>query len=129
MTEARDRLNLLPVSYPRLFRDGPLTWGFEHGAGWADLIIALCERLSTILKDDPNAILTVLQVKEKFGELRFYYRLEGGSDATSQQVRQAVDLASAASVNVCESCGRSSELRIRDGWYTTRCSRCSQNDS
>src|SRR5690606_29129878 len=124
MTEARTRLDLLHATYPRLFHEGTPAWGFEHGDGWTELLVTLCERLDTILKGDPNAIFAVRQVKEKFGELRFYYQLEAARDDTAALIRQAVDLATRASVQVCESCGRPSQLQRDGGWYTTRCSLC-----
>lgn len=123
MTEARARLNALPNKFPRVFSQ-PLTWGFEHGDGWAHLIATLCERLDTILQDDPNATVNVLQVKEKFGGLRFYYRLVSADGQMAAQVREAVDLAEAASTNICESCGRPGELQSAGGWYSTKCSLC-----
>jgi len=127
MTEARARLDLLTVTYPRLFPAGPLAWGFELGDGWTELIVTLCERLNTILEADPDARFGVRQVKEKFGALRFYYELKQARDDTVRLIRQAVDLAETASASVCESCGRPSQMRRDDGWYTTRCELCYPN--
>src|SRR3546814_17127716 len=75
MSEARARLNALPAAYPRLFTRGDLPWGFEVGDGWCQLIETLCARLDAILTPAPGATMTVMQVKEKFGRLRFYSRL------------------------------------------------------
>lgn len=126
MTEARARLNALPFTYPRLFERGQL-WGIEHGDGWSQIIVTLCERLETILQDDPDAKFAVRQVKEKFGGLRFYYSLELAQDETTLLVREAVDLAAAASVNVCEYCGQLGQLRRHNRWLRTQCLSCSAN--
>lgn len=56
------------------------------------------------------------QVKEKFGELRFYYR--GGSDYSSSVVRLAESLSS----HVCEVCGGLGKGVSLMGWMQTRCS-------
>ncbi len=124
MSEARARLNALSSLYPKLFSSNTLPWGFEVGDGWSDLIVALCARIDSILKEDPNAQLQLRQVKEKFGTLRFYYALDGASDATSEAIREAVTLAESASAHICEQCGRPGEPGSRSGWHFTRCSVC-----
>ena len=60
--------------FPVLFKDrhGDMSktlmcWGFNCGDGWYALIYKLCKDL---VKIDP--VLVVVQVKEKFGGLRFY---------------------------------------------------------
>ena len=124
MAEARARLDALPAKYPRLFPKGPLPWGFQHDDGWSALIETLCQRINTILKDDPEALLEVLQVKEKFGGLRFYYQLNDARDETEVLIREAVSLAVEACDGVCERCGRPGKLGSRNGWLRTSCSVC-----
>jgi len=70
----RKQLDALPQRFPRLFKH-PLTWGFEHDAGWTNIVEAFCQRIDSALANEPAARFEVLQVKEKFGMLRFYYRL------------------------------------------------------
>ncbi|MBV6272161.1 hypothetical protein KVP09_04400 [Alcaligenaceae bacterium CGII-47] len=124
MSEARARLDALPATYPRLFPKGPVPWGFAVSDGWGHLIETLCARLDTILQDAPGASIEVIQVKEKFGALRFYYSVHHADDSTEQALRQAVDLAARASAHICERCGRPSELTSNDGWYSTVCPAC-----
>ncbi len=62
--------------------------------------------------------LQVIQVKEKFGELRFYY--SGGDN----DFHGAVELAEFVSRYMCEGCGTRSEIRNRGGYYTTLCDTC-----
>lgn len=107
----------LCADFPRLFRDrhAPMNqtcmcWGFECGDGWFDLIYKLCQDLTKI-KDD----VTALQVKEKFGGLRFYV----GFTATNEQLR-LIDAAEEASYTICEVCGEPGKTR-GGGWIKTLC--------
>ena len=64
----------------------------------------------------PDAMqpVTILQVKEKFGTLRFYY--QGGD----QFVRGAVWVTEGMSAHVCETCGAPGS-RGGTGWIRTLC--------
>jgi hypothetical protein len=128
MSEARARLNALPARYPRLFPHGSVPWGFAVGDGWCVLLETLCARLDTILAAAPGAAMAVVQVKEKFGGLRFYYDLQGADEAISEAMREAVDLAEAASARICEQCGRRGARRDSGGWLSTVCAACQQAD-
>lgn len=61
--------------------------------------------------------ITISQIKEKFGTLRFY--IYGGSDAIDKLIDTAEDLSSVT----CEQCGQSGELRD-NGWLFTLCDEC-----
>ncbi len=66
-------------------------YGVECGSGWKGLyepLIELCEVRG----------ITILQVKEKFGGLRFY---TSGGDS----IDKLIDAAEAHSFHVCEDCG------------------------
>lgn len=123
MTEDGARLNNLLVSFPRLFSK-PLPWGLEIGGGWIELIELLCARIDTILNEAPAATFEVTQVKEKFGRLRFYYRLEKADDAIRDAIQQAIQTAEAASAHCCERCGARGQLVNKGGWLSTRCPNC-----
>jgi hypothetical protein len=56
----------------------------------------------------------VVQVKEKFGELRFY--IKGGNDA----IRQRIGAAALESLETCEVCGKPGQRRGTD-WIRTLC--------
>ena len=64
-----------------------------------------------LLKEE---IPTIVQVKEKFGGLRFY--MDGGTP----EMRNYVHFAETMSMNTCECCGASGEPR-NDGWVKTLC--------
>ena len=92
------------------------------GPGWEPMVYTLDKFLQSI---DPN--YKVLQVKEKFGGLRFYY--EVSATATDDAVRQAralVSFAEALSFETCEECGASGTLLDVGGWWRTLCSPCAE---
>jgi hypothetical protein len=78
------------------------------------------DRLNDIIQDDfrtvPDAVqqVVVLQVKEKFGTLRFYY--SGGDD----YIRGLTSMAESMSGVTCETCGNPGR-RVGGGWITTLC--------
>ncbi len=70
-------------------------------------------------RDVPEKVhhVTVVQVKEKFGTLRFYY---GGGDS---YVSGLVAMAESMSAVTCEECGVPGETG-GDGWIATLCDSC-----
>jgi hypothetical protein len=92
--------------------------GFEHGDGWFDILWRLCEELEPLvaeLEATGGVPFEVLQVKEKFGGLRFYVNCR--NDAA---IRQRIGIAADESFRSCEICGQPGELR--DGsWIKTLC--------
>ena len=83
------------------------------------------KRLAEIVAGDfrevPNSIpqVTLDQVKEKFGTLRFYYT--GGDDAIDGMVRMAESMTEVT----CEECGNVGERR-GGGWIHTFCNPCEE---
>ena len=107
--------------------------GFAVGAGWYPIIEALCANIQShadwrndqrkrLLENNkyvhpiPEAVpqVTVEQIKEKFGGLRFYY--QGGDDTIAGMVRMAEAWADAS----CEECGAPGTQR-NGGWIRTLC--------
>ncbi len=77
--------------------------------------LAKCEaKLQEALASLPK----ILQVKEKFGGLRFYY--DGGSEEGAKHLSGAVRMAEAMAIRTCEVCGRPGEKRSGD-WIQTLC--------
>lgn len=79
----------------------------ECGAGWKSLYVPLIARCKA-------EGVAVLQVKEKFGALRFY--VMGGSD----DLHAAIKEAESKSSTICEECGAPGELR-KGSWRKTLC--------
>ena len=124
---------LLCEKYPKLMvnRNKPMIetcmcWGFECGDGWYNILDQLLSNIQhhidwnnknfekgyTQYKQVPQ--VTLDQVKEKFGTLRFYYT--GGDDVIDGMVRMAESMSGVT----CEQCG-SPGTTGGQGWITTLC--------
>jgi hypothetical protein len=92
----------------------PVWKGFDIGPGWYDLVYDLITDLIEI--DDT---FEIMQIKEKFGSLRFYTDYRGLTSETPllQRIRHAENL----SVIVCDICGAPGVNRKKDNWLATRC--------
>lgn len=122
MTKELDEF--LCKKYPEIFRDrhAPMNqtamcWGFACGDGWFALIDTLCTEL--MRQSTPEQIPVAVQVKEKFGGLRFY------AQTYTDTQYALVDFAEALSYRICETCGTTANVRCyTDGWHITRCLPC-----
>lgn len=97
----------LEKEFPELFE---ATY-FECEQGWYNLIRDLASELAK------NSNIKVLQVKEKFGSLRFY--VSGATDADEALIKVAEERSS----NICERCGKPGRLR-KYNWWKTLCEDC-----
>lgn len=98
-----------------------MSFGFECRDGWKDLLWELCEKIEKELNENPELKenFEVLQVKEKFGGLRFY--IIDGND----NINDSIDEAEEKSYTVCEVCGSPvSEQTKINGWVSTVCEKC-----
>lgn len=135
---------LLCEKFPKMMvnRHAPMTetcmcWGFDCGDGWFNILKNLMNEIQHHIDwrekqhnwaiqwneenpDKPRKVpelvpqVTLDQVKEKFGTLRFYYT--GGDDVIDGMVRMAESMSGVT----CETCGNVGELRD-EGWYYTAC--------
>lgn len=109
----------LVKTYPRLFAfHGTRGFlGLSCGDGWFGILDALCGCLSSDSTESPR----VVQIKEKFGTLRFYL-----DEAGSQYVTGLIQMAEAMSARVCEECGAPGRLWNLEGgcWVKTLCDAC-----
>jgi len=110
---------LLCTRYPAIFTTegsaGQHLFGFECGDGWFTLIDGACELIEHHIETDGTQQLRALQVKQKFGGLRFYY--QHGSDYAAA----VVDLTESLSPYICEICGALGRPISLFGWMQTRC--------
>jgi hypothetical protein len=83
----------------------PSDWDIERAEEAMENDITVTDKLDWI---------NVVQIKEKFGGLRFYY--DGGDDEISGMVR----MAEAWADHTCEECGNKGERRS-GGWIRTLC--------
>ena len=111
MTEEQE--NYLRRVYPKIFPE--TATDVYCGDGWFPIVTMLCRNIQSYLDWKPEVQqVVVAQMKEKFGELRFYY--DGGDD----YIRGLVAMAEAVSEITCEECGRPGVLR-QGGWLKVLC--------
>jgi hypothetical protein len=110
--------------WPRWFNTGgdirhtAMPDGFTHDDGWFDILWRLCEDLEPLvakLGQETGCQFEVLQVKEKFGGLRFYVNCR-----RDEAIRQRILAAQEESFHTCEVCGKPGTLR-EDSWIKTLC--------
>lgn len=115
------------TKYPNIFkayqnekyRRYSMWYGFEGiDDGWFDIIDETAAKLEKYLnsKNVRNSQdIFAAQVKEKFGELRFYV------NTYDDYIREVTDEAYLKSKTTCMTCGAPGKLRPEHGWVTTLC--------
>jgi hypothetical protein len=80
------------------------------GPGWEPILKALDSYISNVLGNSKTmSSCKVLQIKEKFGGLRFYFETEGLGEKQKAQIWGAVCMAENMSYRTCEVCGNTGE--------------------
>lgn len=105
-----EKLEMLKIKYPDLLEK----ISFECGDGWytiLDELLSIAEWRNKKALCEP---IKIIQIKEKFAGLRFYYN--GGDEYFAGAVRMAESMAD----HTCEVCGSPGERRSGT-WLTTRC--------
>jgi len=111
-------------------------FGFECGDGWYNLIWELCEGIEKEIKNFESDIteeakerlndeyyeFEVIQVKEKFGTLRFY------TNWGTEEIYKLINEAEAKSATICEVCGDPGEVRNDTGWISVLCDKHYKED-
>ena len=120
---------LLCEKYPKMMvnrnknmQETCMCWGFECGDGWYNILNQLMGNIQHHIdwknrKEEVVAQVTLDQVKEKFGTLRFYY--SGGDDAIDGMVRMAESMSGVT----CEECSAPAQTH-GPGWIRTICEPC-----
>ncbi len=137
----------LKERYPYMFAGQNI--GFAYYRGWFEMFVQLCADIDAALGENKRGFHWV-QIKEKFGTYRLYYRLEDNAPMTLDivsgaghvRVRSKPDLASAnapvapahrirtlvsqvegATGSMCMACGASARVKSYDGNYLNLCGR------
>jgi len=117
---------LLCEKYPKMMvnrnkdmQETCMCWGFECGDGWFNILDQLMGNIQHHIDwknrtEEVVAQVTLDQVKEKFGTLRFYYT--GGDDYISG----LVSMAESMSGITCETCGKPG-TSTGGSWVKTAC--------
>lgn len=136
----------LVKTYPKIFsqyggdpKQTCMAFGFECGDGWFDLIDTICEAIQNhnehMNRLWPNLKFRVVavQVKEKYGTLRFYNEFiyadgleECDRDKLENYIKQVngmISFAEFMSGRICEVCGQKGSLD-RSSFPRCRCKEC-----
>lgn len=131
---SQERRQKLFDDYPKLFakrnltpedrRRYPITWGLEHGDGWLTIVEELCKLIQHHIdqeqkKNPDSPQIEILQVKEKFGSMRFY------TSHSDDYINGLISMAEHMSGKTCESCGNPGTMRGK-GWMRVRCEPCEE---
>ncbi len=115
--EKEDVAKLLAAG-PRFFansENGPFSQrGFEIGRGWIDLVCEMARSIEAVLDTlapEDQAKIYCVQCKEKFGELRIYYR------GRNNMISNIVDRTTSISAVTCETCGNPGRIVSPLGRY------------
>jgi len=112
---SKSKLDQLRDKYPTLYK--ALPYGFQCSDGWYDLLDTLSAvilRETERLPEEARDGLFVIQVKEKFGGLRFYM------EKSTPFIDGAISLAESISYRTCEECGQPGRTR-NGGWIRVLC--------
>ena len=94
-------------------------FGFECGDGWYKLLKNLIIKIAEL---DTEKLIRVMQVKEKFGSLRFY--IGSSTEAIDDLIWQAEKESS----ETCDVCGGESKIKNKNGWFHNICDKCETDD-
>lgn len=127
--ECADPLDRLIIDYPSVFKGMDQNTAYGLPSGWYVLVDKLCSDLAVLLdeehrnvKENPlEPLFTVLQIKEKFGGLRFYYRVNTENEKLYHAIGKLVDMAEDASYQTCEITGKPGTLCSSGMHYHTFC--------
>jgi hypothetical protein len=129
----------LVARYPNIYQQYQLTdaqrkaqgyynsfdaYGFETPPGWDNVLRRLSATLSNICVAD-GCEINVVQVKEKFGGLRFYY--DGKGDCA--RINAAIAATEAECYQTCGNCGEPGTLVNDHGWLAVLCDKHKSEDT
>lgn len=127
----KEREEYLVKTFPKIYTNCGenncyTLFGIECGDGWFRIIYWLSKYIQNRIDQNnhwaekypdqtkPMAQVKVIQVKEKFGSLRFYF--SGGDE----EISATVDFVEYISAFICETTGKNENIgRNSKGWITT----------
>lgn len=105
-----ERQKRLAFDHPRLD-----VFPLEFNRGWDEIVLDLANELDEIAPG-----WKPLQIKEKFGLLRFYWHHESLSEEVLDRAEDAIQRAEERSAVICEMCGKPGSIRGKS-WVMTLC--------
>lgn len=131
-----DGIKEINEKYPYLNPENSGDWAYGNcddeswydcvPTGWRKLFLEMCDDINTVLEkyNIPKTDLKVHQVKEKYGDLRFYYG--GLSDPANDEIHRIVNEYSNKSYYTCIECGKAATKQSRS-WICPYCDNCIGN--
>lgn len=111
--------------YPKIFNQKDqsikrtaMCLGIDCDDGWYMLIDKLCKCIQFHVDKNSHPQLEAVQVKEKFGGLRFY------TNNADEYLAGHIDFAESMSMEICEICGSTKGVGQTVGWIKTICTKC-----
>jgi len=96
-------------------------FGFECGEGWYENLAQLLSHIDHYFNQKYKGVpegFKITQIKEKFGELRFY--VEGSDRVIDELITFTENLCG----RTCEFCGSNNNIMKSKGWIVTACTSC-----
>lgn len=101
----------------------------DVGNGWYSVLYGLCQELTEVYEKAGIPVdIVPVQIKEKFGELCFYFKTSNVNQSLNKAVTEIVDKWEEKSTTVCEQCGKNGELRSDLSWVLTLCDKCYEQE-
>lgn len=121
--------NKLFKRYPKIFvkhslspHESPMCFGLECDDGWFWLIDKLCLAIQNYLENNKHLMIPqieAVQIKEKFGGLRFYVNY------VNDGIGGMIAFAECLSYSICERCGSTKDVtQNKKGWIRSLCKIC-----
>lgn len=115
----------LYTDFPKLFRtkDLPETkclmcYGICCSDGWFELLYHMCREIDNICRDlEGDQYPAFFQIKQKFGELRVYFKYMTDDHDLSDKIYKIVLNYSIKSNRTCEICGEYGDLHVNKTGY------------
>lgn len=118
MKQLNDFLTKYPDAFPAFMSPHSMyafqMFGFECHDGWYDILEPVIMYIADYNTKHPDNTISLHQVKEKYGTLRFYVSID------NEDLDKLIQTAEEQSETSCEECGKPGMLRGR-GWYYTAC--------
>jgi len=84
----------------------------------------IIELLDKVLLLNTNNNIHLFQIKEKFGNFRFYYDYVGTDKDESNRIKNEIDLYTTQINSTCEQCGQPGTVKLIRRWYRASCESC-----
>ena len=86
------------------------------GPGWNKILIPILDYISKHNKNNPDSLIYIDDIKEKFASLRIYL-----SGDVSEELDDMIEAAENISALTCETCGEPGNTHNIRGWLSTYC--------